>query len=72
MEDGLLTVGTTVVRTLETCKTGEGFVMSGKGWTDIFIYPGYQFRVVDALLTNFHLPKSTLIMLICAFANKKF
>ncbi len=64
----ILACGTTVVRTLES------FAQTGKtrGWTDLFIYPGYNFRMVDALLTNFHLPKSTLIMLVCAFAGKDF
>jgi S-adenosylmethionine:tRNA ribosyltransferase-isomerase len=49
-----------------------GNVEAGSGWTDIFIYPGYQFNVVDAVVTNFHLPKSTLIMLISAFAGREF
>ncbi len=61
----IIAVGTTSVRTLES--------ISGKlsGWTDIFIYPGYKFKIVDALITNFHLPKSTLLMLVSAFASKK-
>ncbi|ACB85365.1 tRNA preQ1(34) S-adenosylmethionine ribosyltransferase-isomerase QueA [Natranaerobius thermophilus] len=66
----VIAVGTTVVRTLETVKTDDGLVQPGKGWTDIFIYPGYEFKVVDAMLTNFHLPKSTLLMLVSAFAGK--
>ncbi len=68
----VIAVGTTVVRTLETCKssTKESMVEPGKGWTDIFIYPGYKFQIVDAMLTNFHLPKSTLLMLVSAFAGK--
>ena len=49
-----------------------GNVEAGSGWTDIFIYPGYQFNVVDAVITNFHLPKSTLIMLVSAFAGRTF
>ena len=65
-------VGTTTVRVLETQaeKCGGAWeVRSGSGWTDIFIYPGYEFRMVDALVTNFHLPKSSLIMLVAAFAG---
>ncbi len=65
----IIAVGTTSCRVLETIKKEGGFV-SGNGWTDIFIYPGYKFKAVDALLTNFHLPRSTLIMLVCAFAGK--
>ena len=49
-----------------------GTVETGDGWTDIFIYPGYEFKIVDAVITNFHLPKSTLIMLISAFAGREF
>lgn len=64
----VIAVGTTVVRTLESTATGDG-VRAGTGETDIFIHPGYRFQVVDALLTNFHLPESTLIMLVCAFAG---
>ena len=64
-------IGTTVVRVLETCaRNGAGEVVPGSGVTDIFIYPPYQFRAVDALLTNFHLPKSTLLMLVSAFAGR--
>ena len=62
-------VGTTSVRVLETVATGQGEVVAGSGWTKIFIYPGYHFKVVDALLTNFHLPKSSLLMLVSAFAG---
>ena len=66
----VVAVGTTAVRTLETAAAG-GRVEAGSGWTDIFIYPGYNFRAVDALITNFHLPKSTLLMLISAFAGRE-
>jgi S-adenosylmethionine:tRNA ribosyltransferase-isomerase len=64
-------VGTTSVRVLETLADEGGKVHAGSGWTDIFIYPGYRFKVVDALITNFHLPKSTLLMLVCAFADRE-
>ncbi|MGI6284502.1 tRNA preQ1(34) S-adenosylmethionine ribosyltransferase-isomerase QueA [Neomoorella humiferrea] len=67
----VVAVGTTVVRTLETVATPEGLIRPGKGWTDIFIYPGYTFKAVDCLITNFHLPKSTLIMLVSAFAGRE-
>ena len=49
----------------------EGILKAGSGWTDIFIYPGYKFKMMDALITNFHLPESTLIMLVSAFAGKE-
>lgn len=66
----VIAVGTTCVRCLETAaQFGEGVVKPFVGDTDIFIYPGYNFRCVDALITNFHLPKSTLLMLVCAFAG---
>ena len=68
----ILACGTTVVRTLESAADEQGLVKASSGWTDLFIYPGYRFKVVDALLTNFHLPRSTLIMLVCAFAGKDF
>lgn len=66
----IISVGTTTTRTLETimCKYGEFKECSG--WTDIFIYPGYEFKAIDGLITNFHLPKSTLIMLVSALASK--
>jgi S-adenosylmethionine:tRNA ribosyltransferase-isomerase len=67
----VIAVGTTSVRTLETATTPEGVIQSGEGWTEIFIYPGYTFRAVDAMVTNFHLPKSTLLMLISAFASRE-
>lgn len=67
----IITVGTTSTRTLETVAGADGTVCPGKGWTDIFIYPGYRFKVVDGLITNFHLPKSTLIMLVSALAGRE-
>lgn len=68
----VIAVGTTSVRVLETLATRHGRPLPpGCGETDIFIYPGYQYKVTDALLTNFHLPQSTLIMLVCAFAGKE-
>jgi len=62
-------VGTTVARTLESAATGER-VTAGSGWTDLFILPPFAFKIVDALLTNFHLPRSTLLMLVAAFAGR--
>ncbi|NPV52805.1 MAG: tRNA preQ1(34) S-adenosylmethionine ribosyltransferase-isomerase QueA [Firmicutes bacterium] len=67
----VVAVGTTSVRTLETVADSSGRIHPGQGWTNIFIYPGYSFKVVDALVTNFHLPKSTLIMLVAAFCGKE-
>ena len=67
----LLAVGTTVTRALESAADEEGRLMRLQGWTDLFIYPGYRFKVVDALLTNFHLPRSTLLMLVCAFGGRE-
>ncbi|MGM0445495.1 MAG: tRNA preQ1(34) S-adenosylmethionine ribosyltransferase-isomerase QueA [Bacillota bacterium] len=66
----VISVGTTVTRALETV-AHNGELEEFKGWTDIFIYPGYEFQVIDALITNFHLPKSTLLMMISALAGKK-
>lgn len=66
----IIAVGTTSVRTLETVTAEDGTFRPGEGWTDIFIYPGYRFKAVDAMVTNFHLPKSTLLMLISAFAGR--
>jgi S-adenosylmethionine:tRNA ribosyltransferase-isomerase len=68
----IVAVGTTSIRTLETIgsKFG-GEIKADSGWTDIFIYPGYEFKVVDAFSTNFHLPKSTLVMLVSAFAGRE-
>ncbi|EKX98811.1 tRNA preQ1(34) S-adenosylmethionine ribosyltransferase-isomerase QueA [Selenomonas sp. oral taxon 138] len=68
----VVAVGTTSIRTLEAAASSTGTVEAGSGWTNIFIYPGYEFKVVDAVITNFHLPKSTLIMLISAFAGRAF
>lgn len=67
----IISVGTTSTRTLETIATKYGTFKENSGWTDIFIYPGYKFKAVDAQITNFHLPKSTLIMLVSAFATKE-
>ena len=67
----IIAVGTTSTRTLESVANDEGFFEAKKGLTKIFIYPGYKFKAIDALLTNFHLPKSTLIMLISALAGKE-
>jgi S-adenosylmethionine:tRNA ribosyltransferase-isomerase len=66
----IIAVGTTSVRTLESMSE-NGQLKAGKGWTDIFIYPGYQFQIIDGLLTNFHLPKSTLLMLVSALAGRE-
>lgn len=66
----VISVGTTSTRTLESVADESGIVKAGSGWTDIFIYPGYQFKVVDALITNFHLPESTLLMLVSAFSTR--
>jgi S-adenosylmethionine:tRNA ribosyltransferase-isomerase len=62
-------IGTTALRTLESVTGEDGTIVAGAGWTSLFITPGYRFRAVDALLTNFHLPRSTLLMLVCAFAG---
>jgi S-adenosylmethionine:tRNA ribosyltransferase-isomerase len=67
----VVAVGTTVVRTLEFCAAGGGMVGPRSGRCDLFIYPGYEFKVVDVMLTNFHLPRSTLLMLVSAFAGRK-
>ena len=66
----LVAVGTTSVRVLEHCATPQGF-RAQQGWCDLFIYPGYQFKAVDRMLTNFHLPKSTLLLLASAFAGRE-
>ncbi len=67
----VVAVGTTSCRVLETLAHTDGSVSPANGWTDIFIYPGYRFKVVDALVTNFHLPESTLLMLVSAFAGRE-
>ena len=66
----IVAVGTTTVRALETAATVDNFVKSNSGWTDKFIYPPYTFKIVDALITNFHVSGSTLFLLTCAFADK--
>jgi S-adenosylmethionine:tRNA ribosyltransferase-isomerase len=66
----VICVGTTAVRTLESASDERGIVNAGSGNTEIFIYPGYKFKAVDCLITNFHLPESTLIMLVSAFAGQ--
>jgi S-adenosylmethionine:tRNA ribosyltransferase-isomerase len=68
----VVAVGTTTVRTLESAKRVSGKILPQGGSTDIFIYPPYRFRVVDLFLTNFHLPRSTLLMLVSAFAGREF
>ena len=68
----IVAVGTTVVRLLESAERTDGDLVAQQGSTDIFIYPPYQFRAVDVLLTNFHLPRSTLLMLVSAFAGREF
>lgn len=68
----VIAVGTTSCRTLEAASNDEGQVIAGNGWTNIFIYPGYSFKVVDNLVTNFHLPESTLMMLVSALATKEY
>lgn len=67
----IIAVGTTVVRVLEYCALKNKELEPQKGWTDLFIYPGFNFKIVDALITNFHLPKSSLLLLVCAFAGKE-
>ena len=67
----IIAVGTTSCRTLESAADEDGTIKAGSGWTDIFIYPGYRFKAIDALITNFHLPESTLLMLVSALAGKE-
>lgn len=68
----VIAVGTTSVRTLETVAKQWGEIRPAQGWTDLFIYPGYRFQTVDVLLTNFHLPRSSLLMLVSAFASREY
>ncbi|WP_053957010.1 tRNA preQ1(34) S-adenosylmethionine ribosyltransferase-isomerase QueA [Inediibacterium massiliense] len=68
----VIAVGTTSTRTLESIAKEKGKIQAGNGWTDIFIYPGYEFKMIDGLITNFHLPESTLIMLVSAFCGREF
>ncbi|MEG7531367.1 MAG: tRNA preQ1(34) S-adenosylmethionine ribosyltransferase-isomerase QueA [Hungatella sp.] len=67
----VICVGTTSCRTLESATGEDGILKAGSGWTEIFIYPGYQFKILDALITNFHLPESTLVMLVSALAGRE-
>lgn len=67
----VICVGTTSCRTIESASDENGILKAGSGWTDIFIYPGYQFKLIDRLITNFHLPESTLVMLVSALAGKE-
>ncbi|MDD2958130.1 MAG: tRNA preQ1(34) S-adenosylmethionine ribosyltransferase-isomerase QueA [Lachnospiraceae bacterium] len=67
----IISVGTTSCRTLESASDENGVLHAGSGWTEIFIYPGYRFKLIDALITNFHLPESTLLMLVSALAGKE-
>ena len=67
----VICVGTTSCRTLESAAGEDGILKAGSGWTDIFIYPGYRFKILDCLITNFHLPESTLVMLVSALAGRE-
>lgn len=67
----VIAVGTTSCRTLESATGEDGILKAGSGWTEIFIYPGYRFKMIDGLITNFHLPESTLLMLVSALAGKE-
>ena len=68
----VIAVGTTSCRTLESAADENGMLQAKSGWTEIFIYPGYEFKIIDALITNFHLPESTLLMLVSALAGKEY
>ena len=67
----VIAVGTTSCRTLESATGEDGILKAGSGWTEIFVYPGYRFKMIDGLITNFHLPESTLVMLVSALAGKE-
>ena len=67
----IISVGTTSTRTLESAADENGMLKECSGWTEIFIYPGYKFKVIDCLITNFHLPQSTLVMLVSALAGRE-
>ena len=67
----VIAVGTKSCRTLESATGEDGILKAGSGWTEIFIYPGYHFKMIDGLITNFHLPESTLVMLVSALAGKE-
>jgi S-adenosylmethionine:tRNA ribosyltransferase-isomerase len=67
----IIAVGTTTVRTLESAANEDGWITAGSGWTQLFIYPGYRFKVIGGLLTNFHLPRSTSLLLVCALAGRE-
>lgn len=67
----IIAVGTTTTRTLEAVANSKGIIIPQRGWTDIFIYPGYKFKIIDKLITNFHLPESTLLMLVSALAGRE-
>lgn len=67
----IVCVGTTSCRTIESLADENGHFTARSAWTDIFIYPGYRFKAMDALITNFHLPESTLVMLVSAFAGRE-
>ena len=67
----MICVGTTSCRTLESWAAEDGTLQESAGWTSIYIYPGYRFKVLDCLVTNFHLPESTLIMLVSALAGRE-
>jgi S-adenosylmethionine:tRNA ribosyltransferase-isomerase len=67
----LIAVGTTTTRCLESAAAADGRVRPGSGWTEIFIYPGYKFKVIDGMVTNFHLPRSTLLMMVAAFTGRE-
>ncbi|TGV00211.1 tRNA preQ1(34) S-adenosylmethionine ribosyltransferase-isomerase QueA, partial [Mesorhizobium sp. M8A.F.Ca.ET.173.01.1.1] len=68
----IFSVGTTSTRTLETIMQTHNNFVAESGWTDIFIYPGFDFKAIDGLITNFHLPKSTLVMLVSAFSSRDY